>query len=496
MPILFQPFGPKNAGLPGGSKTFLTKPIALDMSSQKRRLSAVGTGLSVIILVLTATQAGAGLKTIKDPQGGKIVYGQVEGQTNEANAMAYVLREIHKQFDDRPQLSKLFQVRGSQSVAAFFTVTRRTQGGGQLAGMIIVAKVTTDHVEAAVVSDDADRFASTLNPMMKTLFSAWHPFEAATAARAVASNATADSGAPAAALKQVILPDHSASVSIPEDWQITPTSGGGTVYATGPHDEVAQLGVAVIAHDPNNPSVARTMRIVQQGGLKNTIYANAIYYPYGGDLEKSFVDIIHKLQTRAGKPEANYQFTNSTPLAFGPAQRAIHLVGTADLQDGKGLREVNIIYCTTPPLPASGIWMSLVYATGAPVEIAKKERATLAAILQSYHVDSAVVKAQADASAAPEIARIHAIGKAAADQAAAAHSRNDIQNSSVYQHWDDLDKRSKEFSNYQLGYSVIQDNSANAHGTLWNEEADSLVRHDPQRYEYVNAPNFWKGIDY
>ncbi|MGA2248597.1 MAG: hypothetical protein ABSH48_26885 [Verrucomicrobiota bacterium] len=37
-------------------------------------------------------------------------------------------------------------------------------------------------------------------------------------------------------------------------------------------------------------------------------------------------------------------------------------------------------------------------------------------------------------------------------QADAAHERNDIRNSSVYQQWDDMDQRSKSFSNYELGY--------------------------------------------
>jgi hypothetical protein len=59
-----------------------------------------------------------------------------------------------------------------------------------------------------------------------------------------------------------------------------------------------------------------------------------------------------------------------------------------------------------------------------------------------------------------------------------------------------MDRRSKESSNYQLGYSSVQDNYNNTHGTFWNDDADALVRYDPRRFEYVNAPNFWKGIDY
>jgi hypothetical protein len=57
----------------------------------------------------------------------------------------------------------------------------------------------------------------------------------------------------------------------------------------------------------------------------------------------------------------------------------------------------------------------------------------------------------ANAYAAPAIDALHPVGRAASAQAAAAHQRNDVQNSSVYQSWDDMDKRSKEFSNYQFG---------------------------------------------
>jgi hypothetical protein len=134
--------------------------------------------------------------------------------------------------------------------------------------------------------------------------------------------------------------------------------------------------------------------------------------------------------------------------------------------------------------------------TTAPVQVAAGERATLAAILQSFNVNSSVVHAQAAQIAGPAIAQIHAIGKAAANQAAAAHERNEIQNSSVYQRWDSLDKRSQEFENYQLGYTVISDTEHTGHATLWSEQADELVQKNPDRFEYVSAPDYWKGIDY
>jgi hypothetical protein len=106
------------------------------------------------------------------------------------------------------------------------------------------------------------------------------------------------------------------------------------------------------------------------------------------------------------------------------------------------------------------------------------------------------VAQETNAIAAPGIAAIHEIGRRAAQQAADIHAREDFHRQSVEQRWDSQDKRNQAFSNYLLDQTVIQDNQNNAQGTLWNQDADALVRSNPQRYESVNAPNYWKGIDY
>jgi putative oligomerization/nucleic acid binding protein len=435
--------------------------------------------------------AQGSLKTINPVGGGKIVYGKVDGQTTEAGAMGAILRSLHNQLGDRPQVGKLFQVRGTQSVAAFFSVNKRNQGGGQISGLIIAAKVTSDHVEAALVSDDSARFPKTLSPMMKTLFSTWHPL--ADVAESGASGRPSGGPAP---LRQVTLPDHSASVGLPEGWNIVPNrSSMGTIVAVGPNGETAELDETFLTYDTNNRSVQQTMQMLRNGRLANSAYARATYYPYGGDLAKTFVYIIQNVRRKAGLPQASYNFTSVTPVAGSGQERCVRMTGTADLGDGKGQRELNGIYCASPPGRFGG-WLSEAYTTMAPVQVAAGERATLGAILQSFNVNMSVVNAQSARISAPAIAQIHAIGRAAANQAAAAHERNDIQNSSVYQRWDNNDKRSQEFENYQLGYSVISDTGNNAHATLWNEDAAALVQSNPDKYEYVTAPNYWKGIDY
>jgi len=49
-----------------------------------------------------------------------------------------------------------------------------------------------------------------------------------------------------------------------------------------------------------------------------------------------------------------------------------------------------------------------------------------------------------------------------------AHEIEDIHNSSVYNHWDSMDRRSQEFENYQLGYSVLIN-------SLLTDNADPLL---------------------
>jgi hypothetical protein len=447
--------------------------------------------ISLLLAVagVTVARAQGALKTIDNPKGGRIVYGQVDGQSTEAGAMGAVLRSLHNQYGDKPQVGKLFQVRGTNSVAVFFTMVNRNQGNMQLAGMIIASRTSGGHVEAALMTDQAARFGLTINPMMTQLFSVWRPNGN------TPSSQPASATGQAAALKPFTLPDRSASVSLPEGWNVLPSSGGGTIIAQGPDGSAVALGYPYLAADTNNPSVRQTMSILQRGGLRNTSYAHALYYPYGGDLGRTFEDLLQMARKNQGQGPVNINISSETPMPVSGSLRCAHLHGQIDAQDGKGMREMNTVFCSSPPGP-HGSYMNLAYHTAVPLQFADKERATMEAILASFNVNQAVVQSEANAIAAPAIAAIHEIGRRAAQQAADAHAAEDAHNAAVEKRWDAQDKNNQAFSNYLLDQTVIQDNQLNAHGTVWNQTADALVKNDPQRYEYVNTPNFWKGIDY
>lgn len=440
----------------------------------------------VLVLFAAVAWANAAITTV-NTRAGEINYGKVDGQSTESGAMGAMLKSLHTQYGDRPQVGRLFQVRGTQSVAAFFSITKRTLGGGQLAGMIIVTKVGENRVEAGVISGDAAHFGTNYNSLTKTLMTAWHPFEGAAAA-------TQSSGA-IAPLRKYTTPDRTASVDLPEGWKVLQGSGGGTIEALGPDGESAELGLAFLGSDLNNPNVRRTYQTVQNGGLRNTSYANGIYYALNNDMARMRIELFQAFRRKRNLPPVAVQITAAAPVQSPPRQRCAHFSGTGTSEEGKSV-EFDEIFCISAPTPAAGIFMVTTTGTYVPTELAAKERPTMGAVLSSFSVDGAEVQRQAGRYAAPAIEAIHAIGQRAAAQAAAAHARNDAWNSSVYKRWDDLDKRSKEFSNYQLGYSVIRDVDNQYHGTFWNEDAELLVKSNPDRFEYVNAPDFWKGIDY
>jgi hypothetical protein len=448
---------------------------------------ALSVSIAFCAVILAAlAEAQTALKTIENPAGGRIVYGPVDGATSEAGAMGSILSSLHRQYGDKPQVGKVFQVRGSNSAAVFFTLVKRNSGNASIAGLVIASAGGSGGVEAALLSDDASRFGSTVNPMLKSLFAVWHPGVQTSAVTAVS--------APAQTLSRYVLPDRSASVSLPAGWKVEPSSGGGTIFATGPKGEAVALDFPMRAWNSSDPRVQQTMQYAQGAG-RNTAYAHALYYPHGADLGKTFVDLLQMRHRMNNEPSIDIQVKSETPVPSAGASRCAQLQGQLDAHNGKGMMEFNTVFCSGP-LSRMGQYGNFAFHTAVPVAIAAQERATMSSILGSFEVNMQVVNGESAAIAAPAIERIHAIGRAAAAQAQQAHEMNDRHNAGVEAHWDSQDKHNQAFSNYLLDQTVISDNENTGHATVWNQTADALVKGNPSRYGYVETPNFWKGVDY
>ena len=449
--------------------------------------------LSVAVTTLGFSQTP--LRTLSGPQGGMIVYGTVDGANTAPAAMGSILKQMHAKYGDRPQVGRVFKVRGTDSDAVFFTLTRHTPTTAQVAGMLLVSSVP-GHVEAALLTDDAARFGTSINPMLQTLFANWTPGGKGMASGGgnVGRGAGTDSASgPVAPLRPYRLQDSSAMVMLAEGWRVAPQSGGGTILAQGPHGETLALGFPYLAHNSNDPRSRQMQQFAQSPAGRNTIYAKALYAPYGADLGRTFAELNSQAK-RVGAPAvAPVQVTQTQPIRGGGANCA-YLAGNA--QGDAGPLQFEGTFCQGQNDTSGGGFMNLANLSFAPAEFAARDRATLRAMLGSFQVNQSIVNSQAAALAKPTIDAIHEIGRQVTARIAESDRQMDERRASFDQHNDVMDRTSQGFSNYMLDKSVILNNQNNAHGTTWNSTAKALVESDPKRFEYVDTPGYWKGIDY
>ena len=125
---------------------------------------------SVSLLALSQSS----LRSMPGPEGGSILFGAVNGADSAPAAMGTVLKQLHTKYGERPVVGRVFKVRGTDSDAVFFTLTPHVASMKPVAGMLLVSSAP-GHVEAALLTDDATRFGTSLNPMLQTLLSNWKP---------------------------------------------------------------------------------------------------------------------------------------------------------------------------------------------------------------------------------------------------------------------------------------------------------------------------------
>ena len=423
------------------------------------------------------------LKTIDNPGGGQIIYGPLDDQSSMKDAMVVMLRNIHGHFGERPEIGKLFQTHGSDSLATFFTVTAKTQGGKHIAGLVIVAMPAGSKPAAAVIYDDADRFSKTMNPMMKKLNEVWHVNPAG-------AQPAAGKGAPVQELHVTHFPDNSGTIGLPTGWKIN-SAGGGAVVVVGPNGEMVAVSLIHQMFDPSNPQGQGMIKYETQNG-RRPLPPQFSVYPFGQDLVAAFMAYQTQAAQRGNAPVPTLTVTsktNSTPNQYQAA--GITVLGELDMHDGKGpLRSLILIGAMKRVGPAQ--WGMSVTRVSAPDKVATDEWPTLLAIANSENQNAAVIQAQTQQA----IKQIHQVGEDAKKRSDAQHAANDAHNAAVEKQWDENAKMSKSFQEYTLDQAVIVDKNTGEHKTEWNQTADWLVKADPNRFQYVPRQDLLKGVDY
>ena len=258
---------------------------ALSASSRWRngRLVLCAGLLSCAVVTSPARAADQnGLTRVDGPKGGYVVYGAAPpGSTSAPTAMGNVLRALHGQFAARPEVGRVFELRGSDSIAVHFVV--QPPNAAQRGGMIVIARNGSGGYEAGVVSDESARLPTSFNPMLPTLFASWHPG----GVEAAGSQGQQGMARPAAPLRPFMLPDRTASVGLPDGWKVAPMSAGGSIFANGPRGEGVALGYTWLVIVTGTPA-GRRLQQQSMGVLRNTSYAQNLYYPFVPPLGKTF----------------------------------------------------------------------------------------------------------------------------------------------------------------------------------------------------------------
>jgi hypothetical protein len=265
-------------------------------------------------------------------------------------------------------------------------------------------------------------------------------------------------------------------------------------------------------------------------------------YPYPRDLGKAYAELLQAWRRANNASPAKLQVEKIEPMN-PPKEGGSCVLVTGHIDaDGHGMKKLVDDICQYPPAQwgAYSITRNFEIMTDAQFE---REHKTVMAMFMSARVNQQVMNQQMQEKMAQkkksddqwrewgqrESGRIRAQGEAAQKSFADRQAANDAQHAGYWeqqhnnevQHakWSasqtsngvqysssgdgqDMNARNNQgFQNYLLDQTVVQDNNMYGngtigHGTLWNSTADALVKADPDRFSYVDKPNYWQGTDY
>jgi len=415
--------------------------------------------------------------------------------------MALVLRNVHTHFGERPRVGKFVQNRSNGSIAAFFRLTARTQGNKPMQGLAIVSPGQgNSNGVAAVLYDDAARFAKTEPVLMQKLNQAWLRdnaklvSEARSAAQSGSAHITRGNGPggifgtnePAISSVPLHLaksPDNSSSIGLPDGWQVT-GGNGGSFLASGSKGEMIQMGVIVgNIYDPKTPQGSSMLNYMSKGTVP--------YYacPYSLDLAADYMCVTSQFRQRKHLQPLAFHVL-STKLSPGHPSEGAMLV-EIDAHDGKGTMTASIRAGVNRMGPGS--WTYTFSEVRIPKPIADDEWSTAAGMIMSYRQNSAVIFQETQRVIDDINRQAEANRKLAAERSKA----NDAHNRQVEATWDEQAKQNKAFENYTLDYAVLHDpETGGSYGRTDYDTAEVLVKSNPDRFEYAQTQDLLKGIDY
>ena len=238
--------------------------------------------------------------------------------------------------------------------------------------------------------------------------------------------------------------------------------------------------------DPNNPQTRQSIQMQTQGG-RVPLPGMYTAYPSGGNPVQALIAIDAQLAQKTRRPALNYQVRIVKDLGVAVTGHCYLAAGTVDYRNGKGTFASQTTICMGQP--ANGVWMLTLYEEDTRPEQAEAMRATFQAMSASYRLNDGVIRQEIQQN----IDQIHQIGAESARQAADSHAAFDKRNAGLAAAEDRRDRANQDFSNYQLGNTVIRDTETGEHATGYNQYADSLVRADPAQVPVCRQAGLFEG---
>jgi hypothetical protein len=465
-------------------------------NARMRRLQLISSAVLLTWCLSAAAQSNKGVTVIDNPGGGTIAYAQMPAQHTLQGAMGKVLQYVHTRFGARPEVTHVMRGSDGNSLAVTFTVKSGTAGSQEIDGLALVAVSPSAPAKGAVLSDQADRFRSTVAPMLKRLqagtgLSATGSSPAGVAANTPASppgptqvtapanapsvalpsaavssppgGATGAAATPAAALHQTPFPDGSGSIGLPEGWTITGAHAG-EVTAKGPGGAGLHFDWPIAALDPNDP---------RSQGLRRGGASSLVAIPHGTDAATAFKSTIAQLYQKQGKAPPTIDIVDTQHLS---PQESVVVANIGAIDGQSPMR--SLIDIGIGPLDNFGGYTIILYTISFPQTIAAQSQATVTAIFHSYKVNQAVATAEIHTDS-------QKVQQFTQGTVGDMRRRQDVQ-----------DRQFQAFDNNLLDRTVIRDTDLNGHGTVSNDVADALVEANPNRFQEVPPSEYVKGIDY
>jgi len=429
---------------------------------------------------LPVRPAPAGLRSIDDASGGRIIVGGLGPVAGPGDAFRAGLHRVRGYFSSM-QLENVVRSKDGTLTMGLF---RARLGADDVSGLALSA-YRPGASQVAILFDDRRRLRQSMPKLVAHLQSI---SPAATASRPRARSGANEPSLEARmrAVRTVAMTSNDGTVSaqLPEGWQMK-QFGGGMFVADGAGGAEVVQGVSLQVLDPRGQLYQQAMQM----GRPPAGYR--LFIPYTTDPARAYERAMESLNRSSGS-SVTFTSVSERPIRWlGP--NGAEVSGTS-VRNGKTLRFDE--YVGVSPEGPYGGWQIAVNGAVAPEVDFERDEPEMAVLFRSWRPNEALVHAQVESNIASGWAQSRA-GRAnlaattARDQGVVDAS---MRNARAAQ--DGIDRSTAGFVRYLNGTDVVEHGPSGAHLDVDSGTSAALQSFDPQHFTSVPVSQYVKGVDY